>query len=338
MDPLTQGLLGAGLATSFARKTKVRVAAVLGALGGMAPDLDVFIRSEQDSLLYIEYHRHFTHSLAFIPIGGLLVAALLWLVLFRKTQSFNFVYIFTTLGFATHALLDACTSYGTRLWLPFSDERVAWNIMSIVDPIFTATLLLFFIAAIWRKSARTMIVGMCLAMLYVGHGVHKHNQVAEIVHLLAESRGHKVERLLLNPTVGNNILWRSVYESGDEYYVDAVRVGLLSDSQILEGEAVPVVDVDALYPDLPKDSVQYKDIGRFDYFSQGYIYEHPKYENVLADLRYGALPNDTNSMWGIEVNTATPNEHVEWKSLRKFSKAQYDEFWKMLLDGFDERK
>src|SRR5690606_29471703 len=52
----------------------------LGALGGMAPDLDVIIRSASDPLLALEYHRHFTHSLAFIPIGGLLVAApFLWL-------------------------------------------------------------------------------------------------------------------------------------------------------------------------------------------------------------------------------------------------------------------
>ena len=41
------------------------------------------------------------------------------------------------MGYATHGLLDSCTSYGTQLFWPFSDVRVAWDTMSIVDPLFT---------------------------------------------------------------------------------------------------------------------------------------------------------------------------------------------------------
>ena len=51
------------------------------------------------------------------------------------------------MGYATHGLLDSCTSYGTQLFWPFSDERVAWDTMSIVDPLFTIPLLVFVIAA-----------------------------------------------------------------------------------------------------------------------------------------------------------------------------------------------
>ncbi len=40
------------------------------------PDMDVLIRSASDPLLAIEYHRHFTHALAFIPVGGLIAAAM----------------------------------------------------------------------------------------------------------------------------------------------------------------------------------------------------------------------------------------------------------------------
>jgi len=36
---------------------------MLGFLSGMAPDLDILIRSSTDPLLSLEYHRQFTHFL-----------------------------------------------------------------------------------------------------------------------------------------------------------------------------------------------------------------------------------------------------------------------------------
>ena len=39
----------------------------------MAPDLDVLFQSPTDPILFLEFHRQFTHSLVFIPIGALLV-------------------------------------------------------------------------------------------------------------------------------------------------------------------------------------------------------------------------------------------------------------------------
>ena len=121
----------------------LKIAAICGAVGGMAPDLDTFIRSANDSLLFIEYHRHFTHSLFFAPLGGLFVSLFLY-IFFKNKLSFRNLYLHTTIGFSSHGLLDACTSYGTRLLWPFSDLRVSWNIISIIDPIYTTTLLFFF--------------------------------------------------------------------------------------------------------------------------------------------------------------------------------------------------
>jgi len=72
MDPFTQGIVGGLAAQSAAGRVQLVKAAAIGALGGMAPDLDIFIASSHDPLLYLEFHRHFTHSLLFIPIGGML--------------------------------------------------------------------------------------------------------------------------------------------------------------------------------------------------------------------------------------------------------------------------
>ena len=72
MDPLSQGVLGASLPQASSNRQQVAIAGVFGFLAGMAPDLDVLIRSSTDPLLFLEYHRQFTHSLIFIPVGGLL--------------------------------------------------------------------------------------------------------------------------------------------------------------------------------------------------------------------------------------------------------------------------
>ena len=76
MDPLSQGIVGSVAAQQKSSKEKILLITIIGFLSGMAPDLDVFIRSSHDPLLAIEFHRQFTHSLAFIPIGALIVTFL----------------------------------------------------------------------------------------------------------------------------------------------------------------------------------------------------------------------------------------------------------------------
>ena len=78
MDPLTQGVVGAVASQQPASRKTILVATILGFFSGLAPDLDIFIRSDKDPLLALEFHRQFTHSLVFIPIGGLICAAVFY--------------------------------------------------------------------------------------------------------------------------------------------------------------------------------------------------------------------------------------------------------------------
>lgn len=337
MDPLSQGLLGAGLAISSAKRRTIRMAAICGAVGGLAPDLDILIQSSSDSLLAVEYHRHFTHSLAFIPLGGLIVAAFLYLFL-RKEAPFKLIYLYTTLGFATHGLLDACTSYGTRLFWPFSDARIGWNAISIVDPVFTLTLGAFLAWSLRKKAVFIMRTGLALALCYLSIGLYQRERAESFMREVAKQRGHAIERIILNPTIANHILWRSVYQSGDNFYVDAVRAPYFQMPTMKKGLTVPAVNKGTVFPSLGQRSVQRQDIWRFAYFSQGYIYMHPDYDTVIADLRYGTLPYDNRSLWGIAVDPASPDTHAQFKSLRRINKQQYGTFWTLLTRGFTEEK
>ena len=333
MDPCTQGLLGASLSCSLAKRDKLKVAATLGAIGGMSPDLDIFIRSVNDQLLFIEYHRHFTHSLIFIPFGALIITILLYPFIKIK-NSFKSVYYYIFLGFSTHGLLDACTSYGTSLLWPFSDYRVAWNIISIIDPIFTLTLLFFIIFSLLKKKRLYAQVGFIISCTYLILGFFKYEKVKAYAYNIAKNREHIVQRILLNPTIGNNILWRSVYQFKDHYYVDAIYFPFFSEPIFKEGVRLKVIDKETVFPELRNQSTQRKDIRRFSYFSQNFIYLHPDNENIIADLRYGTLPYDDKSLWGIEIDTNNPMQHVKFINLRKINEKQYSEFWDMLKGNF----
>ena len=74
MDPISQGTVGAAFAQSSANRGNIVKIGFIGFLAGLAPDLDVLIRSETDPILFLEYHRQFSHSLFFIPLGSLIVA------------------------------------------------------------------------------------------------------------------------------------------------------------------------------------------------------------------------------------------------------------------------
>ena len=151
MDPLSQGTVGVAFAQSIANKNNIIKIGIIGFFAGLAPDLDVLIRSENDPILFLEYHRQFSHSLFFIPFGSLIVALLIF-PLFKKSMSLKTIYMASFLGYATHGLLDACTSYGTLLFWPFSNERVTWNNISIIDPLFTIPVLILIGIAIKTRK------------------------------------------------------------------------------------------------------------------------------------------------------------------------------------------
>ena len=169
MDPITQGTVGAAFAQSTARNNNILQITLIGFLAGLAPDLDVLIQSSDDPIIFLEYHRQFSHSLFFIPFGSLLVTLCIFPFL-RGSISLKIVYIASFLGYATHGLLDACTSYGTQLFWPFSDQRVAWNNISIVDPIFTIPVIILTLTAIKtrKKMFSFFAIGWITFYLFLG--------------------------------------------------------------------------------------------------------------------------------------------------------------------------
>ena len=330
MDPLTQGALGAALPQAANASRYVASAGLLGFLAGMAADLDVLIRSSEDPLLFLEYHRQFTHALVFIPAGGLLCASVLHhLIGRRRGLAFRHTWLFCTLGYATHALLDACTTYGTVLFWPFSEARVAWNTISIIDPLFTLPLLAAIVLAARRRRPVYARIALCWAVAYMALGLWQRNEAVAMGHALAEQRGHAPLRLEAKPSFGNILVWKIVYETGDRFYVDAVRASL--SPRVFRGDSVQKLDIDRDIPWLERESQQARDIERFRWFSNGYIARHPDHTNRVIDIRYSMLPNEVAPLWSIELRPgAGQGEHAAYLVHRDGGSDKFARMWRML--------
>jgi inner membrane protein len=328
MDPVSQGTVGAAFAQSSANKNNIAKISIVGFLAGLAPDLDVLIRSSTDPVLFLEYHRQFTHSLVFIPFGALFVAALIF-PLNKNSLSFKTTYVASFLGYATHGLLDACTSYGTLLFWPFSNERITWNNISIVDPLLTIPALILVLLAVNTHRRRFSFFAVGWIVSYLALGFVQYDRALSSAYQLAQSRGHNAERVTLKPSFGNLILWKTIYQHGDRFYVDAIRAGL--ELTWCAGENVKIFDAQYHLSALDENSQQMKDIQRFRWFSQNYL-GFDRDRNLVTDVRYSMIPNQIAPMWGLVIDEGKgSSEHAVWWASRDLDEDSLTLFKEMLL-------
>lgn len=329
MDPFSQGVLGAACALPAARRPTLVAAGWVGGLSAMTPDLDLLIRSGSDPLLAIEFHRHFTHSLAFAPFGALLCTLLLY-PLFKRLLSFRACYGFSLLGFASHGLLDACTAYGT-LWLwPFSDSRIAWDLISVVDPLFTLPLFFCVVAGAFMRRPILAVTGIAWGIAYVGMGYVQHERAVAASKTLAVERGHTPAMIAAMPSFGNLLLWKTIYADDGQFFVDAVRASW--GIKTFTGVDRPILDIARDFPWLDSASQQARDVERFRRFADGYIAVDPDRSNRIVDLRYSLVPNSANAFWGIEMDAqAARDQHVAYVTMRNRTTAEGRELLKMLF-------
>lgn len=330
MDLVTQAVVGATAAVALAPKHLQKRAAIVGALAGVVSDLDTLLGASHDPLRVLEVHRHFTHSLVFIPFGATLLTFLLWLASLRK-WSWHSIWWFALVGYATHGVLDACTSFGTHLLWPFSAERTAWNLISVVDPLFTLPLLALCASAISKGRRFSAQLGVGWALLYLFLCSHQHHIAITEQQALANSRGHLVERSIIKPAFGNNLLHRSVYEFEGFFYVDAIRVGWYSIPHIYTGSGIAKLNLRHTFPELSTPSLQRESVRTFQKLTQHFLVLHPGKANVLGDIRYAMIPSSIRPLWGIEVTPENPSRPVAFLHMRERKSQEMRLFLDMVL-------
>jgi inner membrane protein len=300
MDSLTQIVLGAACGEAVLGKKIGNKALLFGAIGGTIPDLDVitsrwFYSNEIDILAA---HRGFSHSILFSVLGAF---AFGWLV-FKLYNSGKRKYT-TTLkdwiwlffwSLFTHIILDSFTPYGTQLFKPFSEFRVAFNNISVVDIMYTIPFLICMIVLMFfnRKSNRRRLwlkLGLGISSAYMIFTIGNKFYIDSVFEKSLTSNHIDYNRFRVQPTIFNNILWYGIAETNDNYYVGFYS--LLDESSTVEN-----------WQKLPKNHAlisSEKGIQTLSWFSDGYynLFEEDE-KNVFKynDLRYPLLnAKDPNS-------------------------------------------
>ena len=297
MDSLTQIVLGAACGEAVLGKKIGNKALLFGAIGGTIPDLDVFVGNllhgnQIDAMLF---HRGFMHSILFSVLCAFLLG---WLVhrlynsgerLHTTTQK-NWTSLFFWSLF-THPILDCFTPYGTQLFAPFSNYRVALNNIAVVDPMYTLPFLICMIALMFfnRTSVKRRFwlkLGLGISSVYMLFTFGNKLYIDSVFKKSLKDNKIGSTRFSTQPAIFNNVLWFGIAETDTSYFVADYSLFDTKD-RFLNFRSIPK------QRDLPPS--EFNDIKNLAWFSNQYysVYKIDNNEYLYNDLRYPLL-DETN--------------------------------------------
>lgn len=285
MDTITQITLGAAVGEALLGNKVGNKAPLWGAALGVVPDLDILANPFLSEVQQIAVHRGFSHSILFCviasPFLGWLLSRLKWN---RKAGWRDWSWLVFWV-FATHIFIDACTSYGTQVFQPFSNYALSFNSIFIIDPFFTLPLIVGVISALFlRRNSRHRLwanyLGLALSTAYLllGFGLKWHvNSVFEN----NLTRQHiEVDRYMTTPAPLTEFLWVGYAESGNQIYAGLYSV--FDNNTEIQFHRIPQRTelIQSFEGDLP--------VQRLLWFSNGYytVQQQPD-ALVFTDLRFG---------------------------------------------------
>jgi inner membrane protein len=224
MDSLTQAALGAAIGEALLGKKIGNSGAITGAIVATIPDLDVFLYAFYDKFSMLSIHRGYSHSILVSLLGAFLIAYILKNIRQTKIVSYKRLWIFSWLALFTHALLDTFTAYGTQLFLPFSNARVGFDSINVVDPVYTLPLIIGLIFSLFiykNKSNRSFYnnIGLVMSSLYLISTLGIKQYVTH--HFKAELTEQNIEyhSLLTMPVGMASIDWYGVAKTNEGLYM-----------------------------------------------------------------------------------------------------------------------
>lgn len=297
MDSLTQIVLGAACGEAVLGKKIGNKALLFGAIGGTIPDLDVYVgrwiySNEIDIMLF---HRGFMHSILFSVLGAFLFGWLVYKLYNTRTRLHSttlkdWILLFFWSLF-THPVLDAFTGYGTQIFAPFSDYRVAFDNISVVDVFYTLPFLVCILILMFYKRTNPkrkiwLKRGLIMSSIYMLMTIGNKFYVNSVFKKSLKADGITYTRFQTQPSLFANFLWYGTVETENGYYL-----GYFSNFDSEQR----IVDWIKVKKQHTKISASNPDIRNLIWFSDGYynVYETDKPNQfIYTDLRYPFLDAD----------------------------------------------
>lgn len=243
MDSLTQAALGAAVGEAVLGKKIGRKAAILGAIGGTIPDLDVLLIPFFSEFQKIVIHRGYSHSILFCILGAFLFAFLLKKLKWTDAISYRRLWFFSFLALFTHVVLDSFTSFGTQLLLPFTDWRVSFDSITIIDPVYTVPLIAGVLGSIFwyektdKNRGLPNSIGLVVSSIYLVFTLANKENMEGIFYTQLEEQNIPTFRLLTVPVSVGNMTWYGVAKDKTHLYLG--KYSILKKNKI-EFEAFPI--------------------------------------------------------------------------------------------------
>lgn len=168
---------------------------------------------------YLLHHRGVTHSLFALPFLALLLA--FGARRLGSDLTLRQGFLASALALLSHLFLDVITAFGTQLFAPFSDVRVSFPGVFIVDPAFTLPLLALALAArLNPERARALALwGLALLVAYPLAGNALRLNMQSRYEALLTRRGQAFDRVVLTPDALAPYYWKVLLENGPDLFV-----------------------------------------------------------------------------------------------------------------------
>lgn len=304
MDNITHTLMGAVTSQAIAGNRTRKLGILLAILAANMADLDIFIRTHHPLSMVI-YHRQFSHSLLAVVVGGLLITTL-FLVFFKSMRfQWRWLLLIGISAYATHVFLDVCTSFGTVIYWPWNNTRVAWNILPIVDPFVTIVLFVGLWASLKNKPRFYASISLIVTGGYLLFCAYQHHRALVFQKQVLEKKHIVPDRLEVLPTIGQVYVWQSVYRYHHTVVINMINTLWLNKPFLTPVGQFNLSKADDLPAYVKNNSLLLNDFEIFKWFSDGFVIQT---ENPLTviDARFLRNVEPTLFLWGISFQATPP--------------------------------
>lgn len=286
MDSLSQIVLGAAVGEAVLGKKIGYKAALWGAVFGTIPDLDVLLKFFFDNPIDQDLsHRGFSHSILFALFMAFLVGKLFFHAFKKRIELKSWMW-FVFLCTVTHPMLDIFTTWGTQFLWPYP-ERLSFNSIFVVDPLYTIPFLFCLIVALFKQKesisrAKWNWTGLTLSTSYLLIGV-----IIKLGILSGVSDKFPTENIInssVKPMPLTSFYWMSLNETPEDFIIAYHHLWKPFDSKDVQRFSKNY----ELFNGLDKESKEITEKVKF--LTKGYLSLERNNDTIFCkDLRFGTI-------------------------------------------------